>query len=467
MSTSETISCDILVVGSGFGGALAALCLNRLDFEVCVLEKDRHPRFAIGESSTPIADMILRELSDRYDLPWLHHFSRYGSWQQHYPDITCGIKRGFSYFNHEAGKPFTTNAAHEQELLVTSSISDGQSDTNWMRSGVDAFLVQKLRDYGICYRDQTEITNIHRDKRWKVRAHKNEQSLTVRCAFFIDATGSSRLLDRFLDVRSSAAAFRTHSRALFSHFHGVKKWQGHLHGLGIETDDHPYRADCSALHHLLDEGWMWMLRFNDDTTSAGIVFDMNKIAFAESVSPTREWRRIIEKYPSLGSLFEQAELADRPGSLIRTKRLQRRLDQAAGPGWAALPHTAGFIDPLHSTGIAHTLSGLEKLLQILPRAWNDAPMMNRMLAEYERSVFLELEFVDLLVAGCYRSMQHFRLFSIYTMLYFTAAIHYEQERLAGDTPSHFLSAGNSTILDIVHKSYKELDQMLDGNPAES
>ncbi|MEX0994056.1 MAG: FAD-dependent oxidoreductase, partial [Balneolaceae bacterium] len=102
-------STDITIIGAGFAGSLAALCLNNAGFRVQLIEKDRHPRFAIGESSTPIADMILRKLSDEYSLPWLKNFSRYGSWQKQYPEVTCGIKRGFSYYRHERNQPFDTH----------------------------------------------------------------------------------------------------------------------------------------------------------------------------------------------------------------------------------------------------------------------------------------------------------------------------------------------------------------------
>ena len=73
---------DILIAGAGFAGAITALVLHSRGFSVCLVEKGRHPRFAIGESSTPIADLLLRDLSVRYDLPWLYAFSRYGSWQE-------------------------------------------------------------------------------------------------------------------------------------------------------------------------------------------------------------------------------------------------------------------------------------------------------------------------------------------------------------------------------------------------
>lgn len=90
---------DILVAGAGFAGSLTALILHNLGFKVCLLEKGQHPRFAIGESSTPVADLIIRNLASKYNLPWLHDFSRYGSWQQSHPEIVCGIKRGFSFLS--------------------------------------------------------------------------------------------------------------------------------------------------------------------------------------------------------------------------------------------------------------------------------------------------------------------------------------------------------------------------------
>ena len=63
------IDADVAIVGSGFTGSLAALALRRARARVVLIERGRHPRFAIGESSTPLANLLLEELADRYDLP--------------------------------------------------------------------------------------------------------------------------------------------------------------------------------------------------------------------------------------------------------------------------------------------------------------------------------------------------------------------------------------------------------------
>src|SRR5437588_10472167 len=96
---------DIAVIGSGFGGSLLAMIAQRLGRSVVMLERGQHPRFAIGESSTPLANLLLEELADRYDLPRLRPLSKWGTWQSAYPQLPCGLKRGFSFFHHEKGHP--------------------------------------------------------------------------------------------------------------------------------------------------------------------------------------------------------------------------------------------------------------------------------------------------------------------------------------------------------------------------
>src|SRR4051812_40532263 len=83
---------------------------RRLGLRVALLERGRHPRFAIGESASPLAGAILEDLADRYDLPRIRPLSAYGTWKREYPGIVCGLKRGFSYFRHSPGARFAAAA---------------------------------------------------------------------------------------------------------------------------------------------------------------------------------------------------------------------------------------------------------------------------------------------------------------------------------------------------------------------
>lgn len=456
---------DIAVIGAGFSGSLTALGLHQQGYNVILIEKGSHPRFAIGESSTPIADLILRDLADSYDLPWLRNMSRYGSWQRTFPEVNCGLKRGFSYFRHEPGRPFQTDATHINELLVAASPDDRHSDTNWFRSDVDAHFIERVKEKDITYWDNTEISDlIRRENYWEIDSKNSSANTQFHANWLIDATGSDNILG-MLGVDGDSKSYHTSTSAIFSHFSGVKLWQNELTNLGIPDRDYPYNPDNSALHHILKGGWLWMLRFDHGITSCGLVLNNHRNQWS-NLDKGEIWTRTLENYPSLHKLFENAALAEPPGTLIHMPRLQRGAEQAAGDQWVALPHTAGFIDPLHSTGIAHSLSGVERILSAFTNYRHKPAAINKALQRYGQSVIKELEFIDLLVDGCYRSMDHFELFHTYTMLYFTAAINYEQQRIKGNFKSEgklFLSAGHERIRAISRRGYKKLRTLLRGN----
>ncbi|MFW6347308.1 MAG: NAD(P)/FAD-dependent oxidoreductase [Cyclonatronaceae bacterium] len=471
---------DVTVVGSGFAGSLTAAALSRLGYRVLLVEKGRHPRFALGESSTPVADMILRRLADVYDLPELRPLSRYGSWQRAHPELRCGIKRGFSYFFHEAGKAFRPDAAHSRELLVAASSSDEASDTQWYRPHTDAFFVELAQKTGVCYRERTQITRCDaitqaRTNGWQLRLEHADGSETTQTAFIIDATGGPEFARRFFGAQPSEYRFKTRSRALYSHFENVNYWQEYLVKApgGAATADYPFHADHAALHHLLDEGWLWMLRFNDGRLSAGLMLDEHT---AEpgllAQKPDALWEAIIRKYPGLSAIFESAELAEMPGSIKLSPPLQRLQDDIAGRNWASLPHSAGFVDPLHSTGIAHSLSGAERILELFrtrktPVAHYDEAF-DTGLQTYSRFISAEIRHIDRLISGSYITRRQPLLFQAWLSWYFAGTIRYEQARLAGDLPSNFLFAEAPQLSLLIEQSYEALLKLKDqGFPADS
>lgn len=452
----KSITTDFLIVGSGFGGTLLAMGLAKSGQRVVVVEKKSHPRFTIGESSTPIADMILRRLGRLYNLPFLYDLSRYGTWQKNHPELICGIKRGFSYYYHEPGKIFTSNSDHKNELLVAASQNNENSDTNWLRSDVDHFLVQQLKNCGVLFVERTEITITERNdeqKEWSVRAVSDQDDLSISCNWIIDATGSSSFSETHFGVQSTNKGFESHSYAIYSHVQEAGHWLEYLKSKEFKVGDYPYNPDHSALHHILEEGWMWMLRFNNNLLSTGFLVDGNTVRPNEVRN--LEWHDIIKKYPSLNILFERAKLVNPPSGWIKSGRLQRKLNKVYGSGWVALTHTGGFVDPLHSTGIAHTLTGVEKLLEVFSRPANESKI-NEDLKIFQDKVFNELEGIDLLVSSCYYSRSHFPLFKASVMLYFAATVHYEQMRLRGEIPETFLCSGDSDISQMIWECHAEI-----------
>lgn len=458
---------DVAILGSGFGGSLCAMMLHRRGMLPVLLDRGRHPRFAIGESSTPVADLVLRSLARDFDLPRVLPLAKYGTWLRTYPELMCGLKRGFTYFRHDPGERFAPDPKHRNELLVAASSDDERSDTHWLRADVDGFLAAEAAAMGIPVLDETRVTLSQEVRGWRLEGTRLGEPVVIRAPFLIDATGEAGVVLKHLGIRDRNDLLQTHSRGLFAHFAGLTPWRAHLLARGASLADHPFCCDDSALHQVFDEGWMWQLRFRNGVVSAGFAIESQEFPLDSEISIDQEWCDILARMPSLEEQFRPSTIVAPEGGLRRTGRLQRRAAQAVGMNWAALPNTAGFIDPLHSTGIGHTLCGLERLVPILSEHRSDPERRLAALQNYEATVFAELELIDLLVSGCYLGRRQFPLFAAFSMLYFAAATTYERRRLAAGSPqgAAFLGADDAPFCSIVRSLRDELHGLVRQGPA--
>src|ERR1700716_4314563 len=153
-----TASCEIAIVGSAFAGSLLARVLTVLGYAVVLLERGTHPRFAIGESSTPLANLSLERLGIRYNLPDCYNLATHGRWLDHFPELRHGLKRGFTYYRHHPDQAFANRGFDSERLLVAASPQDSLSDTHWLRADVDHHFVRQAIAAGVDYRDEVELT---------------------------------------------------------------------------------------------------------------------------------------------------------------------------------------------------------------------------------------------------------------------------------------------------------------------
>src|SRR5882672_8991215 len=174
------VDCDLAILGSGFSGTLLALIARRLGYSVALLERGSHPRFAIGESSTPLADFKLAAIADRFGLDWLRPFAKYGTWKATHPEVACGLKRGFSFFRHEQDQAFAFRESNDNALLVAASPDDAHSDTHWFRADFDAFLVDQAKRAGVIYLDRLEIQFLrHEERGWRCEGVRQDGAVVV------------------------------------------------------------------------------------------------------------------------------------------------------------------------------------------------------------------------------------------------------------------------------------------------
>jgi len=479
------VKVDVTVIGSGFAGSILAWILAASGRSVILLDRSKHPRFAIGESSTPIADTILKRLGQKYGLKPLEDLSCWGTWQQTNPELPCGRKRGFSYLAHRTGERFQETELGERSLLVAASPTDFRSDTHWHRSTLDQFLCSNAVQAGVIDRTGYEITEIsqceldvvHTGSAYKIRcaavhgvvndavhgsatptgemdvgmesthhdaaaeiSHKGsiEDVFELKTTWIVDASGASGSLSKFFSVQDLTCQLKTRTHAWFAHFKGVKPWAEIVNASRRVDFETPFSADDAAQHHLLHDGWMWMLRFNQGVTSVGYTTTVDMPLVDLNVLKTR--------YPSLGDLFGAAECVAPTSGIVRTKRLQKWLAPVVSPRCVMLPTASLTLDSLHSTGIAHALAGVERLAPLILSS-NDCV---EEIARYGDVLRKEARFLDQLVQMAYRNLSRFDHFTVACMVYFAAAIRCEETYQSGLTPSHLWNACDDDFCDFVH-----------------
>jgi FADH2 O2-dependent halogenase len=406
---------DIAIVGSGFAGSLMAMICQRLGRSVILLERGKHPRFTIGESSTPLTNLLLEELAARHDLPAIAPLAKWGTWQASYPDVACGLKRGFSFFHHVLGQPDVDDREHQ--LLVAASPNDRIADTHWYRPEFDHLFVKEAQKLGIEYREEAELAEISEGEE---EVWLSGRGIQVRARFVIDASGPRGFLHRALGLPEAAIPDMPPTRALYSHFTGVGLY-------GDAVDAPPYPIDSAAVHHVFDGGWIWVLQFNNGVTSAGVAATSEAAERLRLQDGESAWMNLLNLLPRVKEQFANAQKT-RPFAYV--PQLSFRSGAVAGKRWVLLPSAAGFVDPLLSTGFAMTLLGVSRLSQVIEKDWGARDFSCQVRKVAERSD-AELLAAARLIGSLYSSMSRFPVFASVSLLYFTAVIYSETVRRLG------------------------------------
>ena len=414
---------DIAIVGSGFAGSIMAMIAHRLGYSVVLLEKGKHPRVVIGESSTPLSNLLLEGLAMRYDLPRLKPLTKWGSWQEHYPNTACGLKRGFSFYHHQPGHPDPLDPERLNQLLVAASPHDRIADTHWYRADFDELLVCEAQALGVDYFDEIMLDSFVEDGNYAmVMGKKDGRPITFRAKFVVDATGPRGFLHRTLRLPEAALPNYPSTQALYSHFSGVARLDKTpaFHDAGVT----PYPIDDAAVHHVFDGGWIWVLRFNNGVASAGVAARDEAAARLQLADGEGAWKRLLDSIPVLKAQFANAN-TERPFTFV--PRLSFLSSSIYGKTWAMLPSAAGFVDPLLSTGFPLTLLGISRLAEILEHDWGSLRFRDS-LQTYATRTKDELLATSRLIASMYANMDNFSIFTTLSLLYFAAASFSETAR---------------------------------------
>jgi FADH2 O2-dependent halogenase len=458
--------CEVAIVGSGFTASLLARVLATLGYEVVLLERGTHPRFAIGESTTPLANLSLERMAVRYGMGDCYRLATHGRWTTHHPDLRRGLKRGFTFYRHHPNESFADRGLASERLLVAASPEDALADTHWLRADVDHHFVREAVAAGVDYRDRVELSSAVPDSDGvRLRGSRVGVPLELSTRFLVDASGPSGFLARQLGIPCALDRTETRSALVASHFDGMHLMQEVAPGL----PPGPYPDDWAAVHHLIDEGWMYSLRFDHGVTSAGFLLSPRGLASLGGADAGAEsiWSALLARYPTIGRLF--ADATPRM-PIVMQPQIQHRLARATGERWALMPHAFAFVDPLFSTGIAWGLRAVERLaLAFEDAAGGDRVPHAATLARYDAALAAEADQIDLVVAGAYEAMAHFDLFAAQAMLYFATVSFAEvRQRLLAEEPgqahawSGFMGVGDPALHPLARASLSRLRRITRG-----
>ena len=435
---------DLAIVGAGFGGALLARLLAEQGRSVLLVERDRHPRNRIGESTTPLANLCLERIGRRYGLGDLVDLSAYGRWKRSQPELRCGLKRGFSFLKHQLNTPYQVAGDNHNLMMVAASPDDDCADTQWWRADVDYEFVRRAVASGVEYRDRCQVVDLLvNDDRVELVAQVDGQSTSWSAGFLVDASGGN-FARQWLSV--GEGKLETNTGLLAGHVRGVDN----SHFAWPERT--PYAPLSAAVHHLVADGWLYQLQFDNQNAtdeqlaSVGWVvrggLPLEKLESGERVGL---WRELLSDYPSLQRALGCTKFI---GPMVYKQRLQRRLATAYGDHWVALPSAYATIDPLFSTGIAWTLRGVERLAEVLAAQ----KVATERVAKYGQDVAQECDQIDRLIAGAYQVINDVGRFFDYCALYFSLVSFAElQERLVLQdraTPG-FLGSANPNCVELI------------------
>lgn len=322
---------DAIVVGGGPAGTSFAHLLCRRGFDVLMVERDRHPRFSVGESLLPASMPVWRELGlvERFEKAgFLRKYGAYFCFQDgaapeyfHFPAAT----RVLGEYAYEVPRADFDRVLWEAAALAGVTAAD--------RTAVSRFLFEGDRATGVVLRLPDG-----RDAR-------------VAARLVADCSGRATLLGRQLGLREPDP--RLEKVALYCHYGDVLRSTGRDAGtIGIIATDF---------------GWMWFIPFAGGSASVGAVIHRELYAERRKAGLDHDalWEEVLAQVPAVSRRLVGAEQT-RP--LESKADFQYRVRQLAGDGWLIVGDAGAFLDPVFSSGVHLAMTGARVASQSAARA---------------------------------------------------------------------------------------------------
>ena len=338
--------CDVLIIGGGPAGSTAAATLAARGRDVVLLEKERHPRFHIGESLLPLNTEI---------------FDRLG--------ITADIA---AVGQHKPGAEFVSDATGKAVQFSFAQGLDQRFTSSWQvpRAKLDEILFRTASDRGARTHEATRVTTVTpatKGGRARVEAiGPDGEAQVYEPRFVMDASGRDTFLAGRL--RRKQANKHNSTAALYAHFRGVERRTGALDGY-ISV-------------HLVEDGWFWLIPLPDDVMSVGFVGNANVFKGRTGSKEVLFAERIAQS-PTVAARMRDAEML---GDVTSTGNYSYYCDRSFGDGYLMVGDAFAFLDPVFSSGVLLAMTAGERGADVA-EAWLADPAHGiRAAARMERDI---------------------------------------------------------------------------------
>ena len=406
MNYEKTKQFDVIILGSGLVGSILATILARHNLRVLTIDKNAHPRFAIGEAVTPDTDLMLKILSHQYSVPEIAHLSSFDNICEHISPSACGFKRSFNFVYHDKNQ---AGISPEYDKLGVHPSS------HLFRQDTDEYMIEVALNYGVKLLENTNVIDLKIDANAvEVTVDSNEKFIAD---YLVDASGYNSPVSRQFNLRENPTRFKTHSRSIFTHMIGVKKYDDCIESKRDDRDNLSWHQ--GTLHHLFDGGWMWMIPFNNheksnnQICSVGLNLDSRRFPKTQ-ISPEEEFQNFLAKFPNVALQFANAKPVR---NWVSTGRLQYSSHSCMRARFYQVPHAAGFVDALFSFGLVNSYTILIPLAARILKAFAKNDFSREHFTDLERLQQQLFDYNDKLVSCSYTSFTSYKLWNAWRRIW--------------------------------------------------
>ncbi|HMC67173.1 MAG TPA: NAD(P)/FAD-dependent oxidoreductase [Gemmataceae bacterium] len=308
-----TDSPQVVVIGGGPAGSTAATLLAQRGLRVRLLERERFPRFHIGESLMPETYWVFRRLGllDKMQA------SRF-------------VKKYSVQFVNDTGKesqPFYFFENNPHECSQTWQV---------LRSEFDQMLLDNAREHGVDVRQGTRVLDVlfDGDRGVGVRTQdENGRQEELRAQVVVDASGQSTLIANRLKLRQPDPFLK--KATVWTYYEGAHRDPGLDEGATL------------VLHTAGKKGWFWYIPQHNNMVSVGVVSSLDYL-----FKNRGDHEKIFyEEVECCSAVKRRLAVGRRATGFYSTKDFSYRATRVAGDGWVLVGDAFGFLDPIYSSGV--------------------------------------------------------------------------------------------------------------------